>query len=223
MVLFPHHDEPPLNDIIDYIAYAGAQHGTTSSFNDDDNPLNSQPCTATAKEQAPCHWLSINTRYAFATAAQHACTPFNTKFKRWFNFPNLGLIVHHCNESVAPDTMHSNTSAIDDKVTVAHLFDDCDSLVCSIYGTNSGKQLVTTLEDIIQVQGAPTKSDSVCIPVEISENPSDLFHERPSISFGFASFQSCSLHDSGESSAGYGFLSVNLFPSACHTSYLWGD
>jgi len=91
-----------------------------------------------------------------------------------FKSLNPALNVHHCEEAVAPDTVYSSTSAFDSKTTAVHLLDDCDSLVYIIYGTNSGKQLVTTLENNVHIQCAPTKSDSDCTLVEISEKLQDI-------------------------------------------------
>jgi len=111
-------------------------------------------------------WLSTDTtKYIFAATTQYACTPCTSM--------STILNVHHCDEAVAPDTVHSSTPDVDSRVNVTHFFDGCDSLVCSIYGI-SGQHLVNNLEDDIHVQGAPTKSDSDCTLVEISEKLQDI-------------------------------------------------
>jgi len=184
MQLFPHHDEPSLDDINDHCAYAGPHQGTTSSAKDDGhsppcmNLLRLLPNSADPGNSPTIAWLSTDTtKHIFAVTTQHACTPctpMSTILNMHLKSPNPAMNVHHCDEAVAPDIEHSSTSAIDNRVTVAHLFNGCDSLVCRIYGNSSGKQLVTTLEENIHIQGAPTKSDSDCTPVEISEKLQDI-------------------------------------------------
>ena len=53
-------------------------------------------------------------------------------------------------ESVATDTMFSDTPAVDSGVKQAQVFVGRDLLVADIYSIKSGKQFVNTLEDNIR-------------------------------------------------------------------------
>jgi hypothetical protein len=74
------------------------------------------------------------------------------------------------NEPVATDTVFSDTPAVDCGVTTAQIFVGCESLVADVYGLNTGKELVNTLEDNIQERGAMDKLISDCANAETSEH-----------------------------------------------------
>ena len=63
---------------------------------------------------------------------------------------NPALNVPRRHESVAPDTIFSDTPAIDSGVNQAQGFVGRDSLAADVYPMNSGKQFVNTLEDNIR-------------------------------------------------------------------------
>ena len=88
--------------------------------------------------------------------------------------PNPALNVHRRNESVATDTVFSDTPAVDNGVTSAQFFIGCDSMVCDLYPLKSSKQFVNTLEDNIRERGAMNKLISNSAQVEISNKVKDI-------------------------------------------------
>ena len=70
---------------------------------------------------------------------------------------NPALNVSRRHESVATDTIFSDTPAVDSGVKQAQVIVGRDSLVADVYPTKSGEQLVSTLEDNISRRGAMDK------------------------------------------------------------------
>ena len=81
----------------------------------------------------------------------------------------------HCqNESVATDTVYSDTPAIDSGVTAAQFFAGTESLVCDIDPRKTDKQLVNVLQDTIRRRGTMSKLISDRVQVEISNQVQDI-------------------------------------------------
>ena len=70
-------------------------------------------------------------------------------------FPAFKIL--HRNETVATDTIFSDTPAIDSGVTMAQIFVAKNSPVSDVYPVHFSKQFVNTLEDNIQFRGATSK------------------------------------------------------------------
>ena len=70
--------------------------------------------------------------------------------KRHLKSRNPALNVPRRHESVATDTIFSDTPAVDSGVKQAQVFVERDSLVANVYPMKSGKQFVNTLEDNIR-------------------------------------------------------------------------
>ena len=85
---------------------------------------------------------------------------FKSRFPA-FNIPRQ-------NESVATDTIFSDTQAMDSAVTMAQIFIGKDSLVSDVYPMQASKQFVNTLQDNIRFRGAMCKLISDYAEVEIS-------------------------------------------------------
>ena len=67
--------------------------------------------------------------------------------------PFPAMHVKHCNESVATDTIYSNTVAIYNRSKTVQLFAGIPSLFSNIYGMNSYKQFKSTSGYIIHEKG----------------------------------------------------------------------
>ena len=74
--------------------------------------------------------------------------------KRHLKSRNPALNVPRRHESVATDTIFSDTPAVDIGVKQAQVFVGRDSLVADVYPMKSGKQFVNMLEDNIRRRGA---------------------------------------------------------------------
>jgi hypothetical protein len=72
------------------------------------------------------------------------------------------------NESVATDTIYSDTPAIDNGSKCAQVLVGRESLVTDIYGMKTNREFVTTIEDNIRIRGAMSKLVSDRATVEIS-------------------------------------------------------
>ena len=77
-------------------------------------------------------------------------------------------------ESVAADTIFSDTPAVDSGVKQAQVLVGRDSLVADIYPMKSGKQFVNTLKDNIRKQGAMDKLLSDSAKTELSNKVMDI-------------------------------------------------
>ena len=77
-----------------------------------------------------------------------------TYLKKWYKSPFSACNVHCQNESVATDTVYSDTPAIDGRFTAVQFFVGTESLVCNIYPIKMDKQFVNVLQDNIRRRGA---------------------------------------------------------------------
>ena len=98
----------------------------------------------------------------------------STILKKRYKSPYPALNVHHRDESVATDTVFSNTPAIDGGETCAQIFVGTTSFVTDVQGMKSESQFVNTLEDNIRCRGAPTMLISDRAQVEISKKVKDI-------------------------------------------------
>ena len=89
--------------------------------------------------------------------------------KRHLKCRNPALNVPRRHESVATDTILSDTPAVDDGVKQAQVFVGRESLVADVCPMKSGKQFVNTLEDNIRRRGAMDKLLSDSDKTEISK------------------------------------------------------
>ena len=114
-------------------------------------------------------WLPTDIiKRTFNCTTQYACTPMSTILKKHYKSPYPAFNVRRHDESVATDTIFSDTPAIDDGSTMAQLFVGMDSLVTDVYPMKSEKQFVNTLEDNIRQRGAMNRLVSDRAKVEIS-------------------------------------------------------
>ena len=158
---------------------------TEADDDDDDNydqPLPTAPRITKKKEpdfnllRPFFGWLSTDIiKRTFEKTTQYARIPMGTTLlKKHYKSPNPALNVQRRNESVATDTVYSDTPAVDDGSTVAQIFVGTETLVTDIYGIKTDKQFVNTLEDNIRDRGAPNKLISDRAQVEISKKVQDI-------------------------------------------------
>ena len=81
-------------------------------------------------------------RTAAITSDRYVCDTYKS--------PCPTFNVHRRNEPVATDTVYSDTPAVDNGATSAHLFVGCTSLLADVYSMKSDKEFVNTLEDVIR-------------------------------------------------------------------------
>ena len=86
--------------------------------------------------------------------------------------PALNIPGRH--EAVAPDTVFSDTPAVNSGVKQPQVFVGRDTLVADAYPMKSGKQFVNTLEDNIRRWGAMHKLLSDSAKTEISNKVMDI-------------------------------------------------
>ncbi len=114
-------------------------------------------------------WMKAKTvKKTFKHTTQHARMPHATILKKHYKSPYPALNVRRRDESVATDTVFSDTPAIDGGETCAQIFVGIDTLVTDVYGMKSEKQFVNTLEDNIRERGAMNRLISDRAQVEIS-------------------------------------------------------
>ena len=89
--------------------------------------------------------------------------------KRHLKSRNPALNVPRRHESVATNTIFSDTPALDSCVKQAQVVVGRDSLVADVYQMKSGKQFVNILEDNIRRRGAMDKLLSDSAKIEISK------------------------------------------------------
>jgi hypothetical protein len=120
-------------------------------------------------------WLSADIiKRTFQTTTQYARIPMSTFLRKHYKAPNPAFNVHRRAEPVATDTVYADTPAIDSGATSAQFFVGTESLVCDVYGMQTDKQFVNTLEDNIRRRGAPTRLLSDRAQVEISKKAQDI-------------------------------------------------
>ena len=110
---------------------------------------------------------------SFENTTQWATTPTRFPMRKHFKSRFPAFNIPRRNEAVATDTIFSDTPAIDSGVTMAK-FVGKDTLVSDVYGMQSSKQFVHTLEDKIRFRGAMSKLISDYAQVEISNKVKDI-------------------------------------------------
>ena len=96
--------------------------------------------------------------------------------KKHFKSRNPVFNIPRHSETVATDTILSDTPAVDDGSTMAQFFCGRDTLVCDAYGIKSTKQFINTLSDNIRKRGAMDTLISDVGKYEISQRVTDLLH-----------------------------------------------
>ena len=120
-------------------------------------------------------WLPTDIiKKTFEHTTQYARTPISTILNKHYKAQFPAFNVRRRNESVATDTIFSDTPAIDDGSTMAQLFVGTETLVTDAYGIKFEKQFVNTLEDNIRQRGAMNKLVSDRAQVEISNRVQNL-------------------------------------------------
>ena len=166
------HETPPLvDDIIEdciYSAYVANAHEVA--------PREVIPREPNYEALRPMFgWLSVDViKRTFAATTQFARMPTSTILQKHYKSPFPACNVHRRNESVATDTVYSNTAAVDSGAFSAQIFVGTTSLLTDVYGMKTDKQFVNTLEDNIRTRGAPNKLISDRAQVEISKKVVDI-------------------------------------------------
>ena len=94
--------------------------------------------------------------------------------KRHLKSRNPALNVPRRHESVAADTIFSDTPAVDSGVKQAQVYVGRDLLVADVYPMKSGKLFVNTLEDNIRTRGSMDKLLNDSAKPEISKKVIDV-------------------------------------------------
>ena len=106
---------------------------------------------------------------------RHGTAPHTPDYiKKHFKSCNPVFNIPRRSESVATDTIFSDTPAVDDGSTMAQFFCGRDTLVCDAYGIKSTKQFINTLSDNIRNWGAMDTLISDGGKYEISKRVTDL-------------------------------------------------
>ena len=120
-------------------------------------------------------WLPTDViKRTFAATTQFARMPMSAVLQKHYKSPFPACNIHRRNESVATDTVYSDTPAVDSGFTSAQIFVGTTSLLTDVYGMRTDKQFVNTLEDNIRTRGAPNKLISDRAQVEISKKIHDI-------------------------------------------------
>ena len=100
--------------------------------------------------------------------------PTRTSLKRHHISPFPVLTIHRRNESVATDTIYSDTSAVASGATQAQFYCGQQFLVCDVFEMKTDKQFVNILEDTIKQRGVMNKLISDSAQVEITGDVKDI-------------------------------------------------
>lgn len=120
-------------------------------------------------------WLPLDViRRTFDATTQLAHIPMSNILRKTFQSPNPALNVLRRRESVATDTVYSDTPSIDGGETLAQIYVGVQSEVVDIYGIKTTSQFTRTLEDNIRHRGAPIKLISDHAAVETSNKVKDI-------------------------------------------------
>ena len=121
-------------------------------------------------------WVTVDTvQKTMEQSTQWGVSLPNTlPMKRHLKSRNPALNVSRRHETVATDTVFSDTPAVDSGVKQAQVFVGRDTLVADAYPMKSGKQFVNTLEDNIRRRGAMDKLLSDSAKTEISNKVMDI-------------------------------------------------
>ena len=121
-------------------------------------------------------WTSPSSiKDTFNVTTRHGTAPHTQDYiKKHFKSRNPVINIPRHSEAVAPDTIFSDTPAVDDGSTMAQFFCGHDTLVCAAYGIKSTKQFINTLSDNIRKWGAMDTLISDRGKYEISKRVTDL-------------------------------------------------
>ena len=123
-------------------------------------------------------WTSPSSiKDTFNVTTRHGTAPHTQDYiKKHFKSRNPVFNIPRHSETVATDTISSDTPAVDDGSTMAQFFCGRDTLVCDAYGIKSTKQFINTLSDNIRKRGAMDTLISDGGKYEISKRVTDLLH-----------------------------------------------
>ena len=101
-------------------------------------------------------WTSPSSiKDTFNVTTRHGTAPNTTNYiKKHFKSRSPVFNIPRCSDTVATDTIFSDTPAVDDGSTMAQFFCGRDTLVCDAYGIKSTKQFINTLSDNIRKREA---------------------------------------------------------------------
>ena len=121
-------------------------------------------------------WTSPSSiKDTFNVTTRHGTAPHTQDYiKKHFKSRNPVFNIPRCSETVATDTIFSDTPAVDDGSTMAQFFCGWDTLVCDAYGIKSTKHFINTLSDNIRKRGAMDTLISDGGKYEISKRVTDL-------------------------------------------------
>ena len=121
-------------------------------------------------------WTSPSSiKDTFNVTTRHGTAPHTQDYiNKQFKSHNPAFNIPRHSESVATDTIFSDTPAVDDGSTMAQFFCGHDTFVCYAYGIKSTKQFINTLSDNIRKQGAMDTLISDGSKYEISKRVTDL-------------------------------------------------
>jgi hypothetical protein len=92
-------------------------------------------------------WVPADTiKRTFSVTTQYACGRILDTLKQHWHSRFPACNVKRCNEPVATDTVFSDTPVVGSGVTAAQIFVGRESLVADVYGLQTDKELVNTLE-----------------------------------------------------------------------------
>src|SRR5687767_4010264 len=100
--------------------------------------------------------------------------PMGIYLKKRYKSPFPACNIHHRDEPVATDTVHSDTPAIDSGVTAAQFFVGTKSMVCNVYPMKTDKQFAYVLQNNIRRRRAMSKLISDRAQVEFSNKVQDI-------------------------------------------------
>ena len=123
-------------------------------------------------------WTSPSSiKDTFNVTTRHRTAPHTQDYiKKHFKSRNPVFSIPRCSETVATDTIFSDTPAVDDGPTMAQFFCGHDTLVCDAYGIKSTKQFINTLSDNIKKRGTMDTLTSDGGKYDISKGVTDLLH-----------------------------------------------
>ena len=157
---YPYEDDD--DSIIFYDSYESINETNSTSFVVQKGESSTSPDGITVETKEPYYnnqrplfaWLPTEViKKTYEMTTQYARIPMSTILRKRYLSPNPALNVFRRSESVATDTIFSDTPAVDSGVTSAKFFVGCDSMVCDVYPMKTSKQFVNTLEDNIRDRG----------------------------------------------------------------------
>ena len=110
----------------------------------------------------------------FQVSTQHARTPASSVTKKSFLFPFPAFNMKLRSETVATDTVHCDTPAIENCSARAKMFVGAKNILTNVRGMNSYEQFVNSLEDNTRKRGAMEKLASESTLFEIITRAKDI-------------------------------------------------